>query len=679
MHHAALLPGQASWWAPPHTVFVPLPGAGPDRPWRQLVLGVAVGALSVILVMIGVSSGLDACTAIGVGGLVIAAVAALSGLASLSAVTSAARAARRISGDLGATFFGSNDPDALLRQATLAAIASQGPFDSAGILQRRWLRAFQRLPRPVPALLAERFRAAVRRPQGEPEGPLLQALGAGGTLVGGMAAGLLVLVPASLIFVVSMGAGGGAGASIAGAVVALAPLLIGVGLLAGVLLSFVAGAGWVRSLGRITGGSMRIHADAVEDRRGRRWSPRDSILVIEPMTDSGKAATARFVGPAGHRRFRLGSAASAETGRLLEAWSRWCASARTEADALVAARPPGAEDDESISAAERWLAGGVGARRLEEELPAAVAPGAWRDGVDDREVITATLPLLRPLGSGPLVRQFALLMSMQVAVIVVMFLINPMLLFTFGALCFPAIMLLSPTIVAVARFVRAERDRLAGAKAARRILADPTSDPASRAIAACLESTPTFASNRTESARWARTIGAIAPRPVAIVAPALALHVRQLGRTERFLEPHAIQPGAAGGQTLVGALITAASAGFFLLVGIRWLAIVLGIAALASAVRLPFIWYRLPMARSGRRSLLVGPGWARDPAGHVWTVRDATMIIAPATDRGGIFARLVGSAGVRDVAFATAADPEFTALWRLWTHLDPRPDLSAPQ
>jgi len=609
-------------------------------------------------------------------------------LGMLSSTGNFARMARRLSGDLGATFYGSNDTSAPLRQAVLHALASEGAFDSQRVTQRRWRRSLERVPRPMPAVVAERFVRSIRMPTVATEGRVNPVIGSMATVASVLVAGAGAIVFAVLISVF------GTGSPVAFIVVQfmivpLAALVV----IGGVIMSLCGGAQWVRRIAGSLGGWVEITPDGIRDRRGRMWSPRDSMLLVQPMSDSGQSAVVRLIGPAGPNRIRIGAASSQEVARLLDAWSRWIEAMRSDAveapgsaPTLTAAAEDGAPP--RIAAAsiacesaepqemEEWLAGGVGARRLAEEVPAAVAPGTWRDGDDDAEVPTVALPLLRPLGSWPLLRDMGVLIVVQTSILVVILLLNPAILIMTVAACFPVVVLSTPLIVAGVRFVRAERDRLAAQSAAKRIIADPLTNAPSRALAQCLIGRPTFISAKAEGQRWLEAIASMTPTPRALVAPGMALQVRSLGRTERFLEPHEIEPGSLGSHLLGGVVANAVVAGFFLALGLRWIGAIMAFVALVTLLRVPFIWYRLPISRSGRKSLLAGPGWLRDPKGRIWTIRDSTILVVPAAEQGGVMVRLIGPAGVRDVRFGSAADPEFTALWRLWTHRDPRPELA---
>jgi len=677
---------------PAHAVVVPLSSAGPDRPWRAIAIAVPFGAAAIVCIPLGSSAASDSLLMVGSLAAIVAGVLAIVGIGGLGSLASASRAARRTSGDLGATHYGSSDPHALVRQATLSAIASQGPFDTSRLTQRRWLRIFASLPRPVPAIVAERFRNSIRAPIGGVEGRVNAAPGFGGAVA---TACLCVLLAGMCVG--SYGRAGGGTPSWLGLAWGIASIVALAGLVLGLLLAFMSGAAWVRRLTAPLAGWLIIDEQGVSDRAGRRWTPIDSLLVIEPVSDSGRIALARLVGPAGVRRFRLGSAASEQTGRLLLAWSHAIEAVRRRADehaqrganeagAASAAAPGSApawrsavEDDATLHGAERWLAGGVGAQKLEEEIPAAVAPADWRAETDERDIESVTVPLLRPLGSARLVRTLAVLGVVQLAVLGAMLALNVPLAFVAVMTCAPAVLLLAPTILGVVQFVRAERDRLAAVRAAKRILAEPEISPASRAIASALVGTPIFGRLDSEGRRWAKAIASLSPLPTALVAPGLLIHVRDLGRTARFLEPHSIEPGSVGGAPLAAGVVNLGVAALMLIVGQLWLAAIFAFLALVTLVRVPFIWYRLPIGRGGRRSLLVGPGWVRDPKGRIWTVRDSTLLVAPAADKGGVLARLVGPAGARDLIFSYAGDPEFTALWRLWTHRDPRPDLAQSQ
>lgn len=627
-----------------------------------------VGGVGVALARTALNEALEAASAVL---LVVGAFSGLCALGLLSTAASAAKSARRLSGDLGATAFGSIDRAAPVRQALLGALAVEGPFDSTRVVRRRWRRAFERVRRPVPALVAERFVHAFRSPDEPIEGVVRPALGSMAMVGALLVACAGVMVFSTLAFTI----GPGAPALLFVMQFVAGPLVLLL-LLAAVIGLIFGGTPWMRRVAALFGGSVEITSEGIVDRRGRCWSPRGSILVLQPASDSGRSAIVRLVGPAGVRRIRVGSAASFEASRLLEAWGRWVDHLHEEqASATEGGVTHELESTEVTRQAEEWLSGGVGLKQLEEEIPAAVAPASWRHGEDDAAVVTISTPLLRPIGSWALLRDIGLLLLVQVAVLGAMLAVDPIVVIASVSTCVPALILLAPTIIAVVRFIRAERDRMTAQRAAQRIIADPSSTDASRAIVRCLVDRPIFISHDKEALRWMDAVASLAPKPLALVAPALALEVRSLGRTERFLEPHPIQPGAIGSQMLGAAVTNAAIAGILFVIGARWFAIIMAFVAIVTLVRVPFIWYRLPLTRSGRRSFVAGPGCLRDPKDRTWTVRDSTILITPAAEQGGVLVRLIGPAGVRDIRFLSPADPEFIALWRLWTHRDPRPEL----
>src|SRR5262249_37476275 len=122
--------------------------------------------------------------------------------------------------------------------------------------------------------------------------------------------------------------------------------------------------------------------------------------------------------------------------------------------------------------------------------------------------------------------------------------------------------LLAPLIAMIVHFVRWERERSQAIGAARRILFQRESLEISRALARLLLDRPHYARRAQEERSWQAMVAELDPRPVAVVAPGLALEVRAPGRVRRFLEPHQIEPGAIGSQMLGGVVAAVlASAG----------------------------------------------------------------------------------------------------------------------
>jgi hypothetical protein len=85
------------------------------------------------------------------------------------------------------------------------------------------------------------------------------------------------------------------------------------------------------------------------------------------------------------------------------------------------------------------------------------------------------------------------------------------------------------------------------------------------------------------------------------------------------------------------------------------------------------------MMRDTGRDLVAGPGWVRDRKRR-WTVADS-LAIFQCTRRGrkspGVFVRLIGPAGVRDIQFANLKNPDLAMFWERWMHPKPRLDLEA--
>ena len=230
-------------------------------------------------------------------------------------------------------------------------------------------------------------------------------------------------------------------------------------------------------------------------------------------------------------------------------------------------------------------------------------------------------------------------------------------------------------LVSIGLFVvpRAARRR------ASKLLAEGPSDW-SRAIIGCAVAGSTFESEGSLAARW-RALLDRAGRPRTVLHAELVPSVRGIELRPELLEPEAIN------QSQYGAMVIAVMFGWFAVmnglnfqVGGWWKSLLFGSVAVVFLLRVPRIRDRIPMLRDTGRDLVAGPGWLRDRRSRRWTVADS-MAIVFRTHKGrtkpGVIVRFIGPAGVRDVSFENAANPDFALLWERWMHPRPRLDLEA--
>lgn len=672
-------------------VIVPLPPSPQQGIVAPLVIGTSgilfgatLCALANAAKSYGPAPGSTGVLALGVMFIVGSVLCIVSTMGVIGGCATAARLARRLAGELGATVYGSRDSDALLRQAALAALASETAFDSPKRRAQRWNSAFARLPRPVPAIVAERFVQFLsgRDSDAVEEGPWRPAADVNfaiSSLIGYLLFAAMALPPAIAF---------GEDSPVIAALFFTASAAVGIFAVAVPILA-IARTRLASRIAALHFGTLELRDGVVHASRHRSFSPRDSILIVQPSGDAGQMVIARFIGPAGVIRVRAGASKSSEVSRLLAFWRRAVAAippagaGAASGAAGTANGPAGAaeaaeEHDGALATAERLLTGAVGRARLEEELPAAVAPGSWREAVDDEAVPTAAMPLLAPLTNRATWTRVGTCLLIQVLFFAAVAFLLPR--GMRGAFIHPFLLipLLSPIGVAIYTFARAQTDRGRISAAAKRIAQDPGHGALARTLATASFGETALARERTLGRRWADVVQSLESRPLAVVAPAFALEVRSIGRTGRFLEPHAIQPAVASSHALGATVIFAILTAFGALMRSVWLSGIFGFLALVSFIRVPFVWYRLPLGRGGRSSALVGPGWLALPDGRTWTVRDSLLILAPSSVQSMAVMRFVGPAGARDFLFTSTNDPEFIALWRLWTHRDPRPELTPP-
>jgi len=309
----------------------------------------------------------------------------------------------------------------------------------------------------------------------------------------------------------------------------------------------------------------------------------------------------------------------------------------------------------------------VGDLPLEEDHGAAVAPGTWREGDDDREIVSAWLPPLAPLEVG-ITGMFLFCVIWIGAVGAFAILLRP------GGAWPIVLMSTSCSLLGImlwtARTIRTMR--CTARTEALAIDASPSESMLSRRVASMVLSMPSRPRVRHTQQAWRDMIDGLAPRPIAIIDRALAPELLARGRIDRFLEPHGLSPGVANRHAWIVAVILFAFALFEQRRGAALTALVVAALGLAVLASVPFIWYRLPFARRGAGSCMAGPGWLQMTGGRVWSVHDSTMIVGRSGMRPGFTMRLIGPAGVHDIHAASLDDLDFKSLWSLWTHRDPR-------
>jgi hypothetical protein len=169
------------------------------------------------------------------------------------------------------------------------------------------------------------------------------------------------------------------------------------------------------------------------------------------------------------------------------------------------------------------------------------------------------------------------------------------------------------------------------------------------------------------------------PRPIAVVDAALT--VPPPNQNAALLEEEPITP-SQGGMLI--------AAGIFLLLGTfslfgrgvaRWWNILVFFSLAAYFLsRHPGVRNAVPVLRNTGTDLIAGPGWVRQAkSGKRWTVADSIALVMrgnSSAKQPSVVVRLIGRAGVRDVRFASANDPDFLLWWERWTTTSPRLELA---
>ena len=152
---------------------------------------------------------------------------------------------------------------------------------------------------------------------------------------------------------------------------------------------------------------------------------------------------------------------------------------------------------------------------------------------------------------------------------------------------------------------------------------------------------------------------------------------------EALLEPESIEPSQRG-MVIVACL-------FLMLAGMsamdaganRWWNITVFFALSAFFLaKHPKVRNAFPGLRNTGRDLIAGPGWVTAAKQNTrWTIEDSIMLVqckAEPPKSGAspaIVVRFIGPPGIRDIQFASSADPDFQLLWQRWTTPLPRLDL----
>lgn len=569
-------------------------------------------------------------------------------------------------------------PDAQWRMAALAALSTEGHFDSTRVLTARWRRLFDPLPGPNPAFVADRFTqhlAQAITTMVEPQASGVVVRGWPAWLSAPCVLGILMLLPVPTLLLdgVARSASATGGATnpldAPGVQIALGLLVAGVAFI-------IISTPVLRRALRLAGAPLVAAPGEIRTRRGGRWTPADSVLLVQPDSSGGQAGQVRLIGPAGEARLRIRNLRSLESRVLLGAWSWPWISGAVAAGALSdAARPAGTEDahQPALTTMESALAGHAPGAFIESELPAAATAG--EDRPEDAEVIAVVpLAIASRRERFPLVR-IAVAVAVPTMLVTYWFLVPGAL---GGMVCVgPIILTVMVAVFASIFSKRREIDR-GVIRAAHATLADPSSTELARIVAAVTARLGVRPRRDAMQREWVGMVAGLSPRPLAIVAPSVWPALRRLGRTATFLEPHQVYAGDQGGTTLAAAAPYAFMALLMGMMGSKWLAAILGVTAGFLLLNVPAVRYRLPLLRLGSASTVLGPGWVRDRKERTWTVKDSVLFVAPGAWRSGITIRLVGPAGMVTWDYASADSPEFMALWRLWTHRDPRPELAGP-